>query len=113
MKEEHWLKDLGVNGFYSLTEEEKQMIFDWIDRRLVKSKYFNYRLSAYVLKNRFRQDGGFFITTHILKTAMELKGYATRPATTMSEMMLKGNDEVENYVFTVARYLKKDKKQEA
>ncbi|MBI6105886.1 hypothetical protein ACV31L_01140 [Clostridium perfringens] len=63
--------------FIDLTEEQKEILCNWIDLNLTRIKDVNNRtLDSYGLKGRFeRSPGGFYILNGAFKGAMVHMGY--------------------------------------
>ena len=61
-----------------LTEEQKQKVLNWIDKRIEKKKYICHTRTAYGLKHRLQHDTGIYITSTAFKEAMLDKGFKAK-----------------------------------
>lgn len=61
-----------------LTEEQKQKVFNWIDKRIVRKKYICHTRTAYGLKHRLQHDTGVYVTSLIFKESMVSKGFKSK-----------------------------------
>lgn len=81
-----------------LTEEQRQILFGWIDRRLTKTRNICYTRTAYGLKHLFKSETGIYITTCGFRDAMVRKGFKAKRVSK------------ENYCFNVSKNLRKEDK---
>lgn len=77
-----------------LTEEQRQILFDWINKRLTKTKNTCYTRTAYGLKHLFESETGIYITSWIFRDAMKAKGFKVKQVSK------------ENYCFNISKHLR-------
>lgn len=96
------MKDMG--GYYisteliDLTEEQKEKLFDWINKNLVKTKKIYHGHTAYGMKHYFHHDTGIYITTWVFRDAMQELGFRVKQISK------------ENYCFNISKHFKTDMK---
>ena len=79
-----------------LTEEQRQILFDWIDKNLTKTRNICYTRTAYGLKHILKKDTGIYITTCEFRDAMIQKGFKVKQVSK------------ENYCFNISKHLRKE-----
>lgn len=80
-----------------LNEKQKNILFNWVDERLVKAKNICYTRTAYGLKHRFNTETGIYVTSRMFKDAMLQKGYKSKQVSQ------------ENWCFNISKILKGEK----
>lgn len=87
----------GKNNLMDLTEEQRNIVFNWIENRLTKIRNVCYTRTAYGLKHLLETETGIYITTEMFRDAMLRKGFKSKRVSK------------ENYCFNISKHLKEVK----
>lgn len=88
-----------------LTDEQRKLVLEWVDKNLKPIKSINLRRSSYRLKHICENDVGFYVHNDVIKKAMAIKGYEIMPHYIDSYFIIDIN-----WYFNISEKMNKEKK---